>query len=253
MGVEYLSREKILEQNQIFARHIHNAQKAFAPDLFEPGEEVLLDDESDEAVALTIEMADKLNKEAEDQWLQQSDPFEPSPPQIADSGSLIAELPCKTFDLFAKTIGGKIEALCHAMSRDVLLVLPVSATPFLVQENDYPPVERATAALIDMGLATDFPGGLVLQPSSAARVFGHLFWIVRCNASAPYIAFAAGGSSVVGTLCDYGNIHFDTYQATEKVQLADALTEVGFNIPPDGMCEEKFSDESAVEGRRMVL
>lgn len=253
MSVDYRSREETLEQNQIFARHIHNSQKEFAPDLWAPGEEVLFDNDSDEATALTVEMADKLNKEAEDQWLERCDLFDPPPPQIKGSGTLIAELPCRTFDLFAETIGGKIEALCSAMWWDVLLVLPVMATPYLIQENDYPPVERATAALIDLGLASDFMGGMVLQPSSAASVFNPLFWIVRCNASAPYIAFAAAGSAVVGTLCDYGNIHFDTYKATEKAQLEDALGDVGFNIPPDGVCDEKFSDESAVDGRKMVL
>lgn len=253
MSIEFLSRETILKQNQIFARHIHNAQLAFAPDLFEPGEEVLLDDESDEATALTVEMADKLNREANDQWLQGCDPFDPQPPQIEESGTLVAELPCRTFDLFAETIGGKVEALCHALSWDILLVLPVSVTPYLTQENDFPPVKRATTALVDLGLEPNFSGGMGLQPSSAARVFGHLFWIVRCNASAPNVAFAAAGSSVVGTLCDYGNIHFDTYRATEKAQLAGALRDVGFNITRDGACEEKFSDESAVEGRKLVL
>lgn len=256
MSVEYVSRKQVFKQNPVLARHIYEWQtNSYDPveNSYEAGEKVFLEIDDDEPAILTAKQAAELNKDYEDYCKKECDPFDPPPPEIGRGEFFIAELECQSFEEFIEKIGTRIEKVCHSMEWDRLLMISGSRIPYLAQENDYPPVERAKGKLISLGLEPEFTGALILQSPSVGEFFSQLFWIARCNAEAPYISFSAPGSAVVGTLCKYGNIHFDTYCEKENSRLLEAVKKNGFNVPDDGYCEEKFSETGALDGRRITV
>ena len=166
---------------------------------------------------------------------------------------LIGELPCADIADFMANIGSRTARLCKTMGWSTLFILPYVRAPILSQENDYEQAEQACAQLIGLGLPRDYSEALAVAAADITDVCAPLFRIARYNASAPYIAMGAAGSAAAITFCKYGNYHFDTYEKAEHARLTDALAQTGFEVPEDGMCRERFSENGAIEGRRIDL
>ncbi len=256
MSIERVSRTHIFTQTPVLARYLYDWQVAcYNPneDKFEAGEEVWLDLDDDATTKLSAKQADELNQEHAEFCAAMRDPFAASPPELSRPDCLIAELPTDDIGVFMAEIGTQTSALCQQMGWQTLFVLPYVRAPILSQDNDYRQALQATERLVELGLPRDYAGGLALDSADIAEVCAPLFWITRCNAAAPYIAFAAPGSAVVGTVCKYGNYHLDVYDKDEHARLSNALAQIGFEVPDDGLCEERFAETSAIEGRRLDL
>lgn len=256
MGLEFTSRERIFETNPVLARHLSDWQEqTYDPDIdtFEPGEEVYLHIGDDKPVVLTKQQAEELNRETEENFSNLRDTFGPLPARMNSGGELYAELPYENIDIFVEELGSRIRGLFQSMGWECLLLISDVKNPYLAQNNDYPPVEQARSELIAMGIKPDFTGGVIMDLTSLQRFFSHIFWIVRCNAMAPYMLFSAPNSATVGTLCKYGNIHFEVYDETEKKRFLEALKNNQFTLAEDNMCCEKFSETGKMEGRKIDL
>ncbi len=254
--IDFVSRHYVFEQNPTLARVLYEFQKSsFGEEetLYEVGEQVYLELEDEEPTTLTAEQVQSLNKEYEDSCASMCDVFADEPERVVFSGQVIAELEAADFSQFCKQIGPQLENLCVAMAWERLLVLPFCKSAYLVQENDSPPLQVAETALLNLGIERDYCDGLVLEGEMISYFFSLIFWIVRCNASAPYICFAAPGSPLIGTLCKYGNIHFDCYGQEGYRQLLEGVNKTGFVVAEEGVCVERFSDTGAIEGRRLDL
>jgi len=256
MTIEFTSRERIFEKHPVLARHLSDWQhQTYDSDIdaFEPGEKVYLQLSDEQPVVLTKQKAEELNRETEAQFSALRDAFGPLPPRKNSGGELYAELPYENIDVFVEELGDRVAGLFQSMGWDQLLLISDVKNPYLAQDNDYPPVEQARKKLIAMGMNLDFTGGIMMDLNSVQRFFSHIFWIVRCNAMAPYILFAAPGSATVGTLCKYGNIHFEVYDEAEKKRFLNALKNNQFTLAEDGMCWDTFSDTGIMEGRKIDL
>lgn len=256
MTIELVGRDIIFKQNTYLARHLYDWQQSmFDPsvDVYEAGEEVWLDIDADEPVVLSEEQADVLNKDNEENCLAMIDPLESPPPDIPRPESCIAETEATSFDQFLELIGPAFIKLSEVMDWKEIHFITAYRDAYLTQKNDYPPAERAAEELKKLGIGDDYAGGVIAKRNETFMVLGPFFTLQRYNASAPYVNFAAAGFSVVGTLCKYGNIHFDCYEAHEFILLKEALLQSGFTVPVDGICEDKFSHSDLCEGRRIAL
>lgn len=256
MSIEFTSRERVFEQNPVLARHVFDWQdECYNPSeaLYEAGESVHMQRGDAVVTILTKEMADEINKETEEKFSALRDSFDPLPPKIKSGGQLYAELPYNDINVFVEELGNHVKRLFQSMGWDRALLISYEKTPYLVQENDYPPADQATKKLIALGMKPDFTGGVILDLSSMQEFCSHIFWIVRCNAMAPHISFAAPNSATVGSFCKYGNIHFEVYDEEENKRFLQALKKNKFTLPEDGMCNESFSDTSKLEGRKIDL
>ncbi|MEM6667181.1 MAG: hypothetical protein AAF638_12355 [Pseudomonadota bacterium] len=222
-------------------------------DTYAQGDEVWLDLDAPAAVAITSQQAEELNREEAEYLARLRDRFDPPPPDYPDKATLIAELDAPSMAAFVDAIGRAMAALSAAMSWGNLTVLPMSRAPILIQENDAPQVAAAEVALLDMGLTRDFEGAMDAPAEKMAGAFGPLFWIARCNASAPSIALGAAGSSIAGMLCKYGNIHFYVCDPADMPGFVQALAACGFLVPEDGLCRERFSETGVIDNRQIIL
>lgn len=256
MSIEFVSRAQIFELSPTMARYIYDWQAStyvLEDYLVEAGEEVWLDLDDEAPTVLSQAQADEMNKESEEYCRSMCDVMPSPPPKLDYFNRLIAELPFDDWDQFMDQVGNKLGELCLAMGWEQLFFITDSKTAFLVQESDYQPCKEAEKKLIEMGLARDYSGGIILKATSLQSFIASAFWIERCNGSAPYMYFAPKGSSIVGAICKYGNFHFDCHDEGEQAQFEAALAQTGFDLAADGICMEKFSETSAIEGRSIDL
>lgn len=252
MNLTLASRGSLFLRNLFFANYLHGWQTAIFKDpnsFFEAGERVYLEDDDDEPTILSEDLAHQLNEERARDNAALCDNVDALLPKLEFFGEVIAEFPASDPDNFARALGEKTMALVTEMGWDEIFVMPRWIAPFLDQENDYPAVKAATDQLVNMGLTTDYSGGIVLNAQTAEAFFRNIFWIVRCNASAPDIVFTGANASVFGLLCKYGNIHFECWDAEEKQKLLKSISSAGLNAVQDRTCKPV----GAIEGRKLDL
>lgn len=221
--------------------------------LFEPGEEVWLEADDEAPTVLSESMAEKLNRETEADILGLLDPFTNATPGSKPAGTLIAEMQAPSFEDFTGRIGPAFGEFAIDMQWQDFAVISDCRRPILAQDNDYPQVQAAEERLKRAGLSKSSPVGYRADAAGLSSILGDLFWIARCNASAPYILVAPRGTSVVAWLCKYGNFHFDFFDAAEKTQIEKGLQRSSLDIEPDNMCYERFSEDGAMPGRKIEI
>ncbi len=253
MSVHFASRDDAFDGYPWLAHHVHAWQsQALDPsaDRFEPGDEVFMELDDEDATVLTEELANRLNREHDAHLAALRDDFRGPPPDGKSTAFTIAEPPGGTMEQSAALSGAAFSDLCKALGCDEIAILPMTRTPILVQNNEHS--DSASRQLEEMGLKPDFDGAIIGAPDEIAPFVGPLFWIARYNACAPYITFGMKGLAIAGAFCQYVNFHFDSYDDGSKALLT-ALDACGFAVPKDGLCRERFSEAGAIEGRRLDL
>ena len=83
------------------------------------------------------------------------------------------------------------------------------------------------------------------------EIIAPLFWPVRCDTDYPMIYFSAAAAPFIGSVCKYGNLHIHAGTAAYAAQLREAALRSGWIIA--GSCDEPFSEDGSIEGRRLIL
>ncbi|WP_339756824.1 hypothetical protein [Algoriphagus aquimarinus] len=219
------SREEILKLNNCFTEHLISVQKAkYEPtDKWIVGESVILDD-SDDEVVLTKEQADKLNKEEQQYFLDNRDEY--------NSQNLNKWIGRTTLTSSKKDSQGYLNDLGQSLtdlSRDYgeLIILGDWNTPWLNQQNDYPPVAKALQFL-SQKIDKKFNGGFVLNSDEISEFTPYLFWLTRCNASLPEFMMTFKNSKTVIEICKYGVLHLEFYGEQEREKLMNFFNDREF-------------------------
>lgn len=256
MLVELISRKTVFQKCPRLAEHVMSYQQAMydpSEDILLEGQEVFLDLDDDTPTTLTKEQADQLNSEHAAYCAAMRDDFEELPTESNFFKRIIAELNVSSFDRLVSNFGESLNRLSTALEWDNVIVISHALIPYLAQENSYMPVKEAIRNLNKMGITQSSTQGVVLNKLTNIDFFTSMFWVVRCNASAPIICFSAANSNIIGTLCKRGNIHFDCYDESETKSLKNALKKANFIEAPDAICVEQFSESSAIEGRQFII
>lgn len=253
--VEFVSREFVFKRCPQLAQQLMAYQQAmFNPldDVYVEGDEVFLELDSETPTVLTGEQASQLNIEHTAYCRAMRDEFEGTPKKAAFFGSIIAKLEVSTFDIFIENIGQSLVRLSSALGWEEVFVICDTRSPYLAKGNTYKTARNAVQNLLAMGMTRTSTEGVVLNENTISGFFASIFWIVRCNASAPGICFSSPNSNIIGNLCKYGNIHFECYSQTERGLLKDALKASSFIEVPSGICRENFSASGAIDGRQII-
>lgn len=254
MSLRFVSRNDAFAGFPWLARHVMDWQSAAldpAADRYEPGDQVYMELDDEDATILTAAMADALNEEHDAQLAGLRDGFSGDLPEGKSVAFTVAEPPGATPEQSAAMAGPAFGALCKTLGSDEIAILPMTRTPILLQHNEHSVTAHET--LQGLGLKPDFDGAIVGPPDAITPLVESLFRIARCDASAPYIVFGLKGRAIAGAFCKYVNFHFDSYDEGDADRLLDALAGCGFAVPDDSMCRERFSQTGAIEGRRLDL
>ncbi|WKN42347.1 hypothetical protein [Tunicatimonas pelagia] len=115
-------------------------------------------------------------------------------------------------------------------------------------KTDYAPVQATRQALLDVTASNNYDEAYVLDTMSVKDMVQHLFWIARCDASAPeYIFLYPKDAYYFISICKYGNIHFYISGGNKSV-LSSELKSFGLQ-EWQGREYERFSNSGGIEGR----
>ena len=132
--------------------------------------------------------------------------------------SYVLTLPSKSYRGKIKLLGIELSALAKNLGFDKLIFLGDFDIPWLKREHDFAPAKKALQYLTDNKLGKRFNGALQVDTTELPTFIIHLAWLVRTNAVLPYVYFIDPGQHVIGTICQYGNMHFCTLnEAADKI------------------------------------
>lgn len=222
------NRADVFARSPVLAHAIRAHQEAFAP---QPG-----DDPEDRAWF--------------DSFRDGEVPYQPKAFRFA--GMLVLESGHTDAGVFAAWLpeawGRVMDSL--GWERLSFLLLGRGAT-WLSGRDDFPPLSAAFAALRRAGVDEEFRGAITVDRASLYEVLPALFWLTRCDPDRP-VSFGAEGAAFRCELCQYGNLHVELYDKGLRDALREAAGRAGF-VEGEGMCDERFSADGRIEGRRIEL
>lgn len=166
--------------------------------------------------------------------------------------SFILTLPSKSFKGHLKLLGVELIRFVKGLGSDSLLFLGDNDLPWLNQVTDYKPVKEAQEYLVDNGIGRRFNGALQVSLLELPTFINHIGWLIRCNASLPYIHFVDSKQTVLGSICQYGNLHLNVLSDEDVNYVASLikrskLQELGDN------CFERFRRTGGIKYRSIKV
>ncbi|OSZ81830.1 hypothetical protein CAP35_00750 [Chitinophagaceae bacterium IBVUCB1] len=146
---------------------------------------------------------------------------------------------------YVQLLSDKVFLLADLMGWQALSFIALYKTPWLQQQNAYPPVAAELKYLQSIGVNMNCTDAITATGVELKRVLKTIFWLGRCNALLPYIHFAATGADWVFYICKYGYLHVYSYQ--NQALIDGKLKEAGFSLYT-GM-QEDFLEGGAMIGR----
>ena len=167
--------------------------------------------------------------------------------------SYILTLPSKSFKGHVKTLGIELAKLIKALHADTLVFLGDIETPWLHQSNEYKPVNEAQLYLAANKIGKRFNGALQVDTLELPVFIKHLSWLVRCNATLPYFHFIDEQQNIVGSICQYGNLHLETLNKQADKSLKTFLNYSKFEYGNKNSCHNWFSKTNAILNRQTLV
>jgi hypothetical protein len=167
--------------------------------------------------------------------------------------SYVLTLAAKSYKGHIKLLGTEIKRLTLNFGFDSLIFLGDVKIPWLYRDSDYKPAKEALQYLVDNKIGKRFEGALQVDTTQLPTFIKHLSWLVRCNTVLPYIHFTDKGQSLIGSICQYGNLHIDTLDKKADNILKTLVDKSKFEYLGDRNCYNKFSKTGAIKGRQISV
>ena len=244
-----ITRDRALK-NKVFASFIGKWQKRFDPreDSYMTNPGKYYDWELDKERHYDQAEIDKINKKELDEYLVRKDNVKIQ--EFQYFGELKYNLKLCDVFIYSIEIGKIFEQLSNELGAELIFILDYNV-PWLSQENDFKPVLKALNYLKEIGATKEFNGAFKLSGDELAEFGQNLFWIIRCNASLPYCWFSTDRHQFVGTVCKYGNLHFETYSDRIKKQIVKFADK--HSLIKIDECIEGFSTKGGIDGRQIIM
>src|SRR5690606_6135730 len=132
-----------------------------------------------------------------------------------------------------------------------LIFLGDSTLPWRYQDSEYKPAKAALDYLAENAIGKRFNGGLQVETGDLPVFFTHLTWLVRCNASLPLIHFMDPGKQILGSICQYANLHLNALSVEADQQLTSVLPKTLLTSLEGDRCYERYSQTGIIEERQI--
>ncbi|HEX7902323.1 MAG TPA: hypothetical protein VF487_00490 [Chitinophagaceae bacterium] len=164
----------------------------------------------------------------------------------------VLTLPSKSFKGHVNMLSIQITDLTKHLRADKLIFLGDIDIPWLQQNHDFKQAKEGLQYLASKKVGKKFNGAVQVDTSELPTFIKHLVWLVRTNAVLPYVHFIDPKQNIIGTICQYGNIHIWTVNRRADKQLKEAVSETLFGYLTEN-CYNRFSKKSAIKGRQITI
>lgn len=140
----------------------------------------------------------------------------------------------------AGNLSRELDCLFRLIGLENLIFLGEYRRAWRYQENSYPPVQDALAYLKENRITKKFDGGLDVSSDEWPNFFRHLFWLVRCNAALPAFHFMDSHQTMIGAICQYGNLHLSPLTSEAEKKFLQARDKTSFAELNEKRCFPAF-------------
>jgi hypothetical protein len=229
--IQRINRETIFKNNSSIASELYEFQKAFFN-----LEKVDYREAIDETCVEYLEHLDLKNYQT----------------QLLKKYYKIISFEHSDLKTFTKVLGEKLALLLYSHEiNNIFVYAHLKMNFFGNLKNDYKPLKEAYKALNDITGNLDYNEGFETNLDDLPSLIDIAFWIERCDPSGPeYIFFNDIENRLSFFLCKDGNVHIIEYG--KEIFNSETLAEQNwFNIT--GRCNDKFTEDGAIEGRKLKL
>jgi hypothetical protein len=158
----------------------------------------------------------------------------------------------KSFRGHIKLLGTALTDLTTYMGFDKLIFLGDLDIAWLYRNHDFKPAKEGLNYLVENKIGKKFNGALQVDTTDLATFTKHLAWLIRSNAVLATVHFIDPGQNIIGTICQYGNLHIYTTDRKADKLFKEQITRTKLDYLTEN-CYNKFSKSSAIKGRQFSL
>lgn len=253
--ITLLTRQELLALNPIFAAYIIEIQDANYNPLRDYNKEkpgMAYFGEEEGSRYISQEECDVNNEQAYAVFLQKKDTYDTISLKGKHVGEAVYNFQHAPLEQYLDLLANGFVQLCTELQWDSVLFLLDYSTPWLYQNNDFEPVQKALNYLKSIGVDNKFNGGFKASGDDLKTLVKNLFWLVRCNAALPLCSFAGANSSFAAEICKYGNMHFHFYAEKDKAAIEAIAPKILMQLIEDGRCHSNFT-EASFTGRQIIV
>lgn len=164
--------------------------------------------------------------------------------------SSIIDFPHDNITTYTAVLSEKLIHLLQKLSIKELYIISALKWNLLgTKKNNYAPLKESRERFEKLIEKGNHDEAFVVDMEDLSQCVETFFWLERCDPSSPeYLFFTDKEDRFAFTLCKYGNLHVTEFES--EIFTEDILKENGWYIV-DERCAEKFSETSAIEGRKL--
>ena len=165
----------------------------------------------------------------------------------------VLTLPSKSYKGHVKLLGAQLVSLANNLGYDNFIFLGDEDIAWLHRLNTYETFQDALQYLVDNKIKKRFNGALQVYVAEMPTFIKHLAWLVRTNGILPYVHFIDPDQSIIGDICQYGNLHISTKNKTADKKFKDVIAKNSFTFLTEENCYNRFSKSGAIKGRTITV
>lgn len=142
-------------------------------------------------------------------------------------------------------VSKELSKLLNLLGYTTVSFLGDTTTPWLFRSYDYKPLASAHDFLLKNNISKKFNGAIAIDSLGMVEFFKHLFWLIRCNGIIFTLHFSDTNINIVGTICQYGNIHLSTLNKEADKLLHEKLQLTKFTITDKSKCTGRIFGRTA--------
>ena len=165
----------------------------------------------------------------------------------------VLTLPSKSYKGHIKLLGTQLVALANNLGYDNFIFLGDEDIAWLRRLNTYESFQEGLQYLVDSKINKRFNGALQVDTTEIPTFIKHLACLVSTNGILPYVHFIDPAQSIIGNICQYGNLHISTINKTVDKKFKDIISKSSFTYSTVEDCYNKFSKSGAIKNRTPTM
>ncbi len=164
----------------------------------------------------------------------------------------IIDFPHDNIDTYTSTLSKKLLHLLKKLhTKELYIVSGLKNNLTGAKRNKYKPLKDSVIRFEKLSGIENYDEAFELDLDDLPQCIETFFWLQRCDPSSPeFLYFVDKSDRFAFNICRYGNIHITEFE--EELITTELLDKQGWEIITE-RCREKFSESTAIKGRKLNI
>ncbi|QNN44229.1 hypothetical protein [Pedobacter roseus] len=153
--------------------------------------------------------------------------------------SYILILKSKSYKKLLNNLGKQLSDLCAGLKSGSLIFLGDEKLAWRFREGKYKNFKKGMEYFANQGIKKTFSGGLAVGTDDMVEFVKYLTDLTAVNGFIQYVHFINESQNIIGSICNYGDIHITTMNKDGNELLIQAVSNTKFEFV-NGKCYSQF-------------